>query len=235
MVSGTVSHHAGHDNALAPNDSNILAEVCRFSNVAGLRHHGKLVDRIGSIDPLTSLTPLVFSCYHWLGGRHDLIAPFARRAIEMAPAPSMLHIIAGWQLDAAGHSAEGAEVLRATGAALAGSVLGAWASFHECALAGDEPRATASASGLDGALRNEFAAIMMAEACALVGRRDDAIRWARQAVTFGFVNYPFLSGHSRYLTRLCGDAEYQMLLGEVKPRWERVVAWEQSREAAHRR
>ncbi|TAK18786.1 MAG: hypothetical protein EPO35_01005, partial [Acidobacteria bacterium] len=68
-------------HALAPNDSNIIAEVCRFSNVSGLRHHGALVDRLGEIDPLTALTPLVFSCYHWLQGRPAEAAPGERRRL----------------------------------------------------------------------------------------------------------------------------------------------------------
>ena len=221
-------------HALAVNDANILAEVCRFSNVAGLRHHGALVERVGEIDPLTAITPLVFSCYHWLRGRPDQAAPFARRAIAMAASPSMLDIIAGWQIDAAGHRAEGAEVLRAAGDALAGSILGSWASFQERALAGDGAGALAHGAALDGALRNEFAAIMMAEASALIGRRDDAVRWVRTAIQFGFVNYPFLSEHSTYLAPLRADPEFLDLIGGVKIRWQGLVAWEQARGSTSR-
>ncbi len=219
-------------HALAPNDANILTEVCRFSNVAGLRHFGELVDRLGEIDPLASVTPLVFTCYHWLQGRHDQIAPFASRAVEMAPAPSMLHIIAGWQLDAAGYRAEGADILRAAGEALAASVLGSLASFLERALAGDEAGALAHWAGLEDTLRNEVSAIMMAEAYALLGRHADALRWMRTAIQCGFVNYPFLNEYSKYLGALRGDREFQELLHDVKRRWDGLVAWEETREDA---
>jgi len=217
--------------ALAPNDANILTEVCRFSNVAGLRHHEALVNRAGEIDPLTPVTSLVFSTFYWLQGRRDEIAPAVRRAVALAPAPSMLHILAGWQMDAAGYRTEAADILRGAAEALAGSVLGSWASFHERALAADEAGAWAHGAKLEAALRNEFAAIMMAEACALLGRRDDALRWLRTAIACGFVNYPYLNGHSTYLAGLREDAECRDLLHAVKGRWEGLIAWEQARES----
>jgi len=219
--------------ALAPNDANILAEVCRFSNVAGLRHHGPLVDRLGEIDPLTPLTPLVFSSYHWLGGRPDQAATFARRAVDRTPTPSMLHVVAAWQIESAGCRTEAADLLRHTGEALGGSVLGSWASFLEHALAGDEPAALAQEAGLRDTLRNEFAAVMMAEACSLLGRHDDARHWVRTATRFGFVNHPFLSEHSRHLAALRADPEFQGLLRNVEQRWQGVTAWERARVDEH--
>ena len=221
---------------LAPNDANILAEVCRFSNMAGLRHHEAMVKRLGDLDPLTAVTPLVFTTFYWVTGRRDEIAPFVRRAVALAPAPSMLHIFAGWQMAAAGCHEEARDILRGAGQALAGSVLGSWASFHERALAGDEAGALTHLARIETAL-GDVGSITLAECCARLGRREDAVRWVRTAVEFGFVNYPFLNEHSPDLARLRDAAEYQALLNEVKPRWEALIAWEQAREdgAGHRR
>jgi tetratricopeptide (TPR) repeat protein len=212
---------------LAPNDANILAEVCRFSNVGGLRQHEALVHRLGEIDPLTALTPLVFSTFYWLRGRRDEIAPWVRRAVTLAPAPSMLHILGAWQLEAAGFREEASAILREAGRALAGTSHGSWATFHERALAGDEAGAMAQLAG--AAVPGDVGSIMVAESCALLGRRDDAVRWARTAIEFGFVNYPFLSEHSQPLAVLRADPEFQALLRDGKRRWEGLIAWEQQR------
>ncbi|HSG00113.1 MAG TPA: protein kinase, partial [Vicinamibacterales bacterium] len=215
---------------LAPNDANILTEVCRFSNASGLLRHEPLVHRGGEIDPLTPVTPLVFSTFYWVNGRRDEIAAPVRRAIALAPVPSMLHVIGACQIEAAGRRDEAASILREAAAALAGSSHGAWAAFHERALAGDEAGAMAQLVGTEAL--GDFGSIMVAEGCAMLGRRDDAIRWARTAVEFGFVNYPYLSEHSTHLAVLRNEPEFQALLRDVKRRWEGLVRWEQARAGA---
>ncbi len=216
---------------LAPNDANILAEVCRFSNMAGLKRHEVMVKRLGDLDPLTAVTPLVFTTFYWLMGRRDEIAPFVRRAVALAPAPSMLHIFAGWQMAVAGCHEEARDILRGAADALAGSVLGSWASFHERVLASDEPGALKYLEGIQATL-GDVGSMTLAEACARLGRRDEAIRLVRTAIGFGFVNHPFLNAHSQDLARLRDDAEYRALLGDLKPRWEALMAWEQARAEA---
>ncbi len=211
---------------LAPNDANILTEVCRFSNASGLNRHEPLVRRVGEIDPLTPVTPLVSSTFCWVNGRRDEIAAPARRAIALAPVPSMLHILGAWQIEAAGFRDEAAAILREVAAALVGTSHGAWAAFHERALAGDEAGAMAHLAGTEAL--GDFGSLMVAEACAMLGRRDDAMRWARTAIEFGFVNSPYLNEHSRHLAALRGDAEFQDVLRGVKSRWEALVAWEQA-------
>ena len=216
-------------HALAPNDANILAEVCRFSNMAGLRCHEAMVKRLGELDPLTAVTPLVFTTFYWVMGRRHEIPPFVRRAVALAPAPSMLHIFAGWQMAVAGCHEEARDILRGATDALAGSALGSWASFHERTLASDEAGALAHLARIETAL-GDVGSITLAEACARLGRRKDAVRLVRTAIECGFVNHPFLNEHSQDLARLGDDAEYQALLNAVKPRWEGLIAWERARE-----
>jgi tetratricopeptide (TPR) repeat protein len=76
-------------HALAPNDASIIVEVTRFSKAAGLRHYAGLIQHLAQIDPLTPTTPLV-QANSYFDGRFDLVAVPARRAMKMAPAPSML-------------------------------------------------------------------------------------------------------------------------------------------------
>ncbi len=215
---------------LAPNDANILAEVCRFSNAGGLRRHEPLVHRVGEIDPLTPVTPLVFSTFYWVNGRRDEIAAPVRRAIAIAPVPSMLHVIGAWQIEAAGCRDEAASILQEAAATLAGTGHGAWAAFHERVLAADQGGALAQLAGIEAL--GDFGSIMVAEGFAMLGRRADAVRWARTAVEFGFVNYPYLSEHSTHLAVLRSDPEFRELLRDVKRRWDGLIAWEQTRPGA---
>jgi eukaryotic-like serine/threonine-protein kinase len=216
---------------LWPGDANVLTELCRFSNAAGLRNHGVLVDQCMEIDPLTPVTPLVVSTYGTVMGRHAEAATAARRAIAMAPAASMLHVIAAWQITEAGAAAEGCELLGRAGASLAGTPLGRWALFLKHAREGDADGALAQVDPeFERAMqRNEFSAHAVAQGYALLGLADDALRWLRVAIDGGFINYPYTTAHDPFVAGLRGDPRFQRLMADVRPRWEAVVAWERNR------
>lgn len=147
------------------------------------------------------------------------------------PAPTA-HRAKAWYLESAGCRAEAIDALRRTAEAHEGNVLGAWASFLERALAGDEQGALAYGALLRNALQSEFASIIVAEGYALLGHRDEAVRWVRSAVELGFVNYPFLSEHSRHFASLRDHPPFRALLEEIRPRWQKLIAWEEQHRAA---
>lgn len=216
---------------LWPGDANILAELCRFSNTAGLRHHGAFVDRIALIDPLTAISALVASSYHWTGGRFEESVASCRRACEMSNPASMFPIMAGAQLAVAGLRTEAAEILKKSADALEGTALGREAAFLHYGLLGDRDGALPFAPPSDAAIQNEFAAIFTADAYASIGSHEDAIRWVGNAVAHGFINYPFLAEQDPFLGDVRGESAFQRLLAAVKPRWEAVVEWERRRQA----
>jgi hypothetical protein len=143
----------------------------------------------------------------------------------------MFPIMAGAQLAAAGRRTEAAEILKRSADALAGSSLGREAAFLHYALVGDRDRAMSFAPQEDAAIQNEFAAMFAADAFALLGCPDDAIRWVRNAVELGFINYPFLADYDPFFANIRNEPGFTQLLAEVKPRYEAVVAWEASRRA----
>jgi TolB-like protein/tetratricopeptide (TPR) repeat protein len=213
---------------LSPGDANLLTELCRYSNTAGLRSHGALVDRAVQIDPLTPITWGVVSTYHWVNGRGDEAAAAAHRAASMASAPSMLDVIAGWQIASSGRHRQAIEILDRVARSAAGTPVAAGVWFLASALRGSGADALPDPDLMRATLRNEFVACFMADAYALAGRTDDALEWLGAAVRYGLINYPFLTEHDPFLAPLRDDPRFKMLTADVRPRWESIVAWERT-------
>jgi TolB-like protein/DNA-binding winged helix-turn-helix (wHTH) protein/Tfp pilus assembly protein PilF len=66
---------------------------------------------------------------------------------------------------------------------------------------------------------------LIAEACALMGRKEEAVRWLRSAADHGFPCYPFFMADP-HLAGLKGDPRFETLMAELRQRWEgyRVLA-----------
>jgi serine/threonine protein kinase/tetratricopeptide (TPR) repeat protein len=218
---------------LWPGDANILVELCRFSNTAGLRGYRAMVDAAVQIDPLTPVSWLVVSTYSALAGRHAEVLPAARRAIEMAPDPSMLHLLSAWWIAQAGLPAEACGVLARVGSAMGETPGGWWARFLKAALEGETQKALAFITPeFEQALRrNEFAALAVGEGFALLGRTEEALPWLRAAIDRGFINYPYFIEHDPFLRTIRDDPRFVELMNEAKPRWEAAVQWEAGRAA----
>ena len=212
---------------LRPGDANVLAELCRFSYAAGLRKPDALVDELVRIDPLTPVTSMVLANHSVLYGRFQEAVPAARRAIEMAPGASLLHILSAWNLAEAGLQEEASEILGRVGVALEGSVNGSYALFLKNALEGNAEVALSHATPeMERAIRTDHFTRTVADGYALIGRRTDAVRWIRIAMDCGFINYPFLAQHAPFLSSVRTDPGFQELMDELKVRWEAVVEWE---------
>jgi non-specific serine/threonine protein kinase len=212
---------------LRPGDANIMVELIRYSNVSGLRNHWKFVEEVIRIDPLTPIAHLCLSSYRWINGPRAEAAPPGRRAIEMAPPASMFQVIGAWQIAEAGFRKEAVEILGRAGDEMGNNVHGAHAHFLRCALEGNEEEALRHVTPeMEQAIRNEFSCRIMSDAYALLGRRDDALRWLRRSIDFGFIHHPCLANDAQFLVELRGDPEFQEIMADLKPRWEAVVEWE---------
>jgi serine/threonine-protein kinase len=211
---------------LRPGDGNVLLELCRYSQSAGLGRRSEHLARLIQIDPLTPQTQLLASMAAFYDGRHPEAAAPARRAIELAPDPSMLHGVAGLMIAAAGFHDEANEVFDRVIASKAAPPHRHFATFLKHALAGEEARvAQVPMAELEAGMFNEHTLRMIGEGYALLGQHQDALRVLRAAVRRGFINHPNLRTHAT-LEDLRETPEFQELLAEVKPRWEAVVQWE---------
>jgi serine/threonine protein kinase/tetratricopeptide (TPR) repeat protein len=63
-----------------------------------------------------------------------------------------------------------------------------------------------------------------AQAHALLGQNDEALRWLERSISRGFLCYPFISERDPLLARLRADPRFQELMGRLRQQWETFEA-----------
>jgi hypothetical protein len=63
----------------------------------------------------------------------------------------------------------------------------------------------------------------------IVVKRPGRYSSPRRAIDHGFINYPVLTQHDPFLADLRDDRRFIAMMEEAKPRWEKVIDWEERR------
>ena len=205
---------------LKPGDAATL-ELMRYLFTAGHISAAVLEDGQRS-DPLN---PLVWAQTAWAWFTLGQLAESevaARRALDLSEPGNPTRTYIASILGTLGLKDEAISVLMQVSAALGGSPYGSISGFLARAMQGDADGAVGYVTPLleQSAHWVEYLAWMLAEGYALIGRRDDALRWLRKSVDQGFINYPFLAERDPYLVSLRGDPEFKELLEQVLRRWQ---------------
>ena len=69
-------------------------------------------------------------------------------------------------------------------------------------------------------LRDCIWSYYVADAFALLDDKNEALDWLENAVTRGFLNYPFISRHDSFLENIRGEERFKKLMERVKYEWE---------------
>ena len=69
----------------------------------------------------------------------------------------------------------------------------------------------------------EYLALFLGCGYALIGRRDEALRWLREAAEQGMINHPMPS-RNPFLESLHGDTEYETLMQQAQRCWQAFEA-----------
>jgi eukaryotic-like serine/threonine-protein kinase len=69
-------------------------------------------------------------------------------------------------------------------------------------------------------LRDSEWSYFVADAFALLDEKNEALDWLENAVTRGFLNYPFISRHDFFLDNIRGEERFKKLMERVKYEWE---------------
>ena len=60
----------------------------------------------------------------------------------------------------------------------------------------------------------------MADIYALLGDKENALDWLENAISRGFLNYPYLNEYDPYLGNIRGEPRFRKLMEKLKPEWE---------------
>jgi TolB-like protein len=206
--------------ALKPGDAATL-ELMRFLFTAG-RTSDAVLEDAKRIDPLNPLVWSQIAFARFESGRLAEAEEAARRALVLADPGNPVRTYVAYALAFLGRRDEAIPIFDEVSAALGGSTYGALSAFFARALQGDADAAVGHVTPLleQSARWVEYLAWILADGYALIGRRDEALRWLRQAIECGFINHPFLAIRDPFLAPLRGDAEFEALMQQVHRRWQ---------------
>ncbi len=178
-------------------------------------------ETVFQIDPLNPLNWSQVAYHHFSGERVAQAESSLRRAVELSERGSPARTYVGFLLAMLGQREEAVRILDEVATVLGNSPYGSLSAFLARALQGDANAAVRHVTPLlaQSARWVEYLAWMLADGFALIGHRDDSLRWLRQSVEQGFINYPILSTLDPLLESIRGDAEYQALMQQVQRRW----------------
>ncbi len=180
-----------------------------------------VIRRLLDVDPLT----LVNHCMPgWADndeGRFEEATSAYRAFYEMAPDNPMARGLYGWQLAGVNRVDEALPILDSLFADLPDAPLGRLALCLASALRQDKAGVLAAAERLtDAATGDDYFAVRLAECYALVGEKEEALRWLEDARRRG-VSYHVPVSKSWVLSSLHGDERFRDLIQRMKEQSER--------------
>jgi tetratricopeptide (TPR) repeat protein len=206
-----------------PNDTDALFWLILLHGFRGYpRRAHPLVEHLLSIDPLQPMHQFLPGFVALMEGRFaDAPEPF-RQAVEMDPLNPVLRMGWGQALAMAGRRGDAYRVYDALASDLPGNFFAEIGRFQRLALAGDREGALAIATDEVLALAGDDLqyAWMAAQCYAMVGETRSAVAWLERAIRHGCGNYPLLARTDPLLENVRGDAGFQRLVDELKPRWQ---------------
>jgi non-specific serine/threonine protein kinase len=222
---GKAQEAAEHLNkALAsdPNDFDALYWLTYICSQAGkIAEARQLCSRLTQIDPAFSSPDQAFYVDFMAGDFDRVLAAFRSTSYSSSQHWRFWEI---WTLAAAKGGDAAVEKINRYGSDFGLGTRGAGLLvFLNYALHGDKAKALSSVTDelINYCRNDEQWSWMLADCYALIGEKDEAIRWLEVAVSRGFVNYPFISKYDPYLKNVRGDKRFKKLLERVKFEWEK--------------
>lgn len=197
-------------------DSRILLAYV-YANVGRTGEARRIVEPAVVADPLTPVTQLMPGFIAVLEGRYeDALAPY-RRAWEMDPESPFTGTFYGWALAYAGRRQAAVPFLDRVAEGIGHGPFAGWARSLARGLEGDRDGVAAAVTGdFEAAGRqSQTFARGVADAWALVGDADEAMRWLARMVDLGFLNGPFLRKYAWFLDPVREDPRFEAILARV--------------------
>ncbi|NIN12140.1 MAG: tetratricopeptide repeat protein [Gemmatimonadales bacterium] len=215
-------HHYREALRINPDDPHVLVWLSvTFSVVGKTPEAYPLIERAVKVDPLTPMTQYMPGFLDLMEGRFERALGPTEQWFRMDPQnPAALFFYA--QTLAYAQRFKEASRLVADNAASSrdaftqASLLVRWAAEGDVKEMRELPTEDVAKTMRRDPQYSFFAASMFA----LAGLQDEAMDWLENAVSRGFINYPWLSEYDPFLTKLCGDPRFVVMLEGVKREWE---------------
>jgi TolB-like protein/Tfp pilus assembly protein PilF len=185
----------------------------------------KLFQELVEVDPLTPLSRAMPGFVAVMEGRFEDAVPSYRRNLEMHPGAAFAQWGYAWILCYNGHYEKAATVAEQLQKQQPTSPYSTLATSLTLGFKGREEAAAevASAIATEVSATNELFSRELAHCFAVAGDVDRSLQWLKTDIDIGFINYPFLKEHDRFLDNLRGDERFGVILEAVREEWEQ---WE---------
>jgi non-specific serine/threonine protein kinase len=213
--------------AVSPDDPHtLLWLIVGHSLVGRLDEARPLAERLAVVDPLGPINRWIWVFVDVFGGRLDRPSEELTRWLWMEPGNPPAMLFAVWFLLLSGRPDEVTPVVEQhangelTDVFTSGSLMakhaveGSVGMVRACMT--DEIRKTGS--------RDPQFSHFMADVFALAGMTDEALDWVENALSRGWVNYPFTVLHDPLLAPLRDDTRFLQLADRMKREWEQFDA-----------
>jgi non-specific serine/threonine protein kinase len=209
--------------ALDPNNPRPREYLVYITSVAGKIHvSSMLLPKLLDIDPLTPL----FQCFpgwiEYMEGNFKGALKFMQKMYHMDPENPLYGILYANFLTRIQQFEEAYSIIDKVAKKAPETNLVYLGLFRKYALIGEEKEALKMATPkFQDAMRwDEQFSWEMAANFSLIGHKQKALDWLENAVTRGFINYPFLKDYDPLLQNIRGEERFIKLMERVKYEWE---------------
>ncbi len=219
--------HSTRAVELDPNDSDHLFILGAGWCFAGYPERARpYQDRLQSRDPLWEMGHFLHGFVAYLAGRFAEAANHYEEGLRLEPASPLWPLAIAQAAASAGDTERAVRVIRENTPEPGSSSTANLGHIYKHALLGE-------ADAVDALTNDAFVQQIwgdpqyphfMAQVQLLLGRRDEGLKWLRQATERGFIDYPFFAERDPMLESLRGDPRFAELLDGVRQKWERFEA-----------
>jgi len=212
---------------LRPGDAQVLGEWIRHLYSAGQQDtepaRAVLEDALRA-DPLNTFNWAQAGLWYLSAGRIEDAGRAVQRTVELSDRGNPVRSYAAYNLVQMGRRGEAVPLFDEVASRRPGTPYAQLCAFLSAAVRGDREGASACVTPLleQAAHWVEYLGLMLAGGYASIGRRDDAVRWLRESIDQGYLNYPVLAKQDVLMESLRGDAEYEALIRGVERRWRAI-------------
>jgi len=208
---------------IEPNNPEVLDHIIwMYANTGKTQQSYELIDRLLSIDPLTSHTHCVKGLTLLTEGRFEECVTDFYRAYELDAENIVWRLFYVYALLIAGRKEEALEFTAPMKENHDEDLFINLILFIKNAFLGNKEKTQSLLKDefLKFAEWDEMISLFITQCFSLIDEKEKALYWLENTVNRGFINYPFLNEHDCTLDNIRGTEEYTKIMRRVKKEWE---------------